>query len=145
VAGDRPERVSANGETTALDRTVEAGKAYWYRLVATTSTGTRLVFGPVSAVPGAPAEFALGAPAPNPARHGFRLEFAVARTAPVRLALLDVQGRTVDVLADAVFAPGRYAAAWDGRSRSGPLATGLYFLQYRTPGKTFTTRVAIVK
>jgi hypothetical protein len=139
------ERTLANDVTTALDRTVEAGRTYWYRLVATTSSGARLVFGPVSAVAGAPAEFALGPATPNPARGAFRLGFAVARKAAVRLALLDVQGRTVDVLADGEFAPGRYSAAWDGHGRSGQLPAGLYFLQYRTPGKTFTTRVAVVK
>jgi hypothetical protein len=53
------------------------------------------------------------------------LPFEVGEPAHVRLAVYDVLGREVAVLADGTFEPGRYEAAFDGRS----LASGVYVVR----------------
>ena len=131
------------GMTVAEDRTVAAGQSYWYLLVASTSGGAQAVFGPVKGEAAAPREFALRAAWPNPSPGSIQTEFAVSRTAPVRLSVLDLQGREVQVLAKGQFAPGRYSVTWDGRTGRGPTPAGIYFLRYQTPAKNIVQRLVI--
>ena len=133
------------GVTVAEDRTVEAGQAYWYRLLGTTAQGAQSVFGPVEATASAPAEFALSATWPSPTRGGFTLRMALPRQASIRLAIVDAQGREVAILASGDYHAGRYQVEWDGRSDGGPVRSGLYFVELMTPGKRFVSRVAIIR
>jgi hypothetical protein len=74
------------------------------------------------------------------------MEFAVSRTASVRLSVLDLQGRELIALASGSYAPGRYRVSWDTRTDHGtPVAAGLYFVRYQTPGKTVITRFAVTR
>ena len=94
--------------TVALDRTTSAGKHYWFRLVATDAKGASAIYGPVSGVAGAPKALSLSSVWPNPTRGAMRMEFAVPKEMPVSLVVVvDVQGRTVQVLAKGSFAAGR--------------------------------------
>jgi hypothetical protein len=112
--------------------------------VGTTNAGARAVFGPVEGARATPREFALSAAWPNPARNGFRTDFAVPRQASVRLSLLDVQGREVLVMADGMYSAGRYQMSWDGRTDHGQMSPGLYFLRLKTPDRKIVQRVVIV-
>ena len=49
------------------------------------------------------------------------------------------------VLAEGDYRAGRYQVEWDGRSDRGPVRSGLYFVELRTPGNRFVSRVAIVR
>jgi hypothetical protein len=129
--------------TVAVDHTARGGQSYWYRLVGTTAGGQQATFGPVQGVGGSPREFALSGAWPNPTKGTMNLEFAVAREANIRLSVLDVQGRQVQMLAEGLYRPGRYAVQWDGRTDRGVAPAGLYFVRYQTPGRTFTTRLVI--
>ena len=130
----------------AVDRTAAAGRSYWYRLVARTTAGTQVVFGPVAGTASAPREFALAAAYPNPTKGALRTEFSVPKQANVRLSLVDLQGRVVAVLAAGSYSPGRYQVDWDGRAdRGGPAAAGRYFLRFESPGKTLVSRVVIAR
>jgi List-Bact-rpt repeat protein/flagellar hook capping protein FlgD len=92
-----------------------------------------------------PREFSLASPWPNPARGPVQLEYALPTAAPVRLSVIDLQGREVLVLADGAQAPGRYHVTWNGRTSSGAAPAGMYFVRYRTPGKDFVRRVALAR
>ena len=136
----------AGTRTSAFDGTAEPGHTYWYRLLGTTAAGSQSIAGPVSAQSGAPLAFALAAPHPNPARGAMTVAFSVARSANVRLSVLDLQGREVATLADGVHAAGRYEAHWQGSLRDGQrAATGLYFLRYTTPDRVVNQRVTLVR
>lgn len=103
---------------------------------------------PLIAVEPAPAPAAvleLAAPAPNPtaARTTFELELPLAAAA--RLAVYDVRGRQVAVVAERRFAAGRHAIAWDGRDLAGhAVAAGVYFARLVTPGATRVRKLLIV-
>jgi hypothetical protein len=126
-----------------IDRTAEPGTTYWYRLVATTNSGAVGTFGPVSGAAEAIREFGLSGVWPNPSRGPLQMLFSVAKASSVKLSVLDVQGREVQVLASGSYRPGRYQVNWDGRTDRGPLAAGVYFVRYQTPVKAYVTRVVL--
>ena len=143
VAVDRSEEGDL---TVAVDKTAEAGRSYWYRLVATTNAGSRAIFGPISGTASAPVAFALSHAWPNPTQGAMQMVIAVPRASAIRLSVVDLQGREVEVLAQGTYQPGRYQVSWDGRAnRSGPVPAGMYFIRYTTPEKTLVTRVAITR
>jgi hypothetical protein len=86
----------------------------------------------VAAEPGTEAASApaLEAVAPNPVRGEAIVSYTLPRAAQVRLALVDLLGREVAVLAEGVRAAGRHAAS----VRLPPLAAGPYVLRLQTPG-----------
>lgn len=85
--------------------------------------------------PGATGALEFARPEPNPSAGGVSLRFALPAAAHVRLELLDCTGRRVRTLADASFAAGAHALAWDGAGEDGrALAPGLYFARLATPG-----------
>jgi hypothetical protein len=140
------ERRDEDGVTVTLDRGVEPGRTYYYRLVATAAAGTRTIFGPLAQRAGqAIAEFGLVSLAPNPSAGEMRIDFAVPRAAVVRLSVLDVMGREVAVLADGLRPPGRYQATWSGEGARGLVPAGLYFVRYRTPAGSFMKRAVVTR
>lgn len=144
-AGLAVEPRDESGVLVALDGTGQSGRTYYYRLVASTVDGRNLTFGPLSAAAGgAVTEFALREAWPNPSAGTTQVEYSVARESEVRLSVVDVNGREVTTLASGVHPPGRYLVAWDGSSDRGRVPSGVYFLRYDSPGKSFVRRVAIV-
>jgi hypothetical protein len=139
-------RRSEGSLTVALDLSAASGRTYWYRLVASARNGTKTIFGPVSATAGLSAGVSgLASVSPNPAAGPLRVEFTVARPAPVRLSLMDLQGREVAVLAQGAYPSGRYQAVWDRVGSHGSVPAGVYFVRYRVADLKFTKRVVITR
>ena len=90
--------------------------------------------GPVTA-------FALAAPRPNPVRGSGAIVFALPTATHVRLAVLDVQGREVAVLADGLYAAGRHPVTLS----SARLEPGLYFARLEAAGRRFTQRIVLMR
>jgi hypothetical protein len=65
----------------------------------------------------------------------------LARQAPVRVRILDVQGREVARPVERTFPAGSHTVAWDG-SR---LAAGVYFAACQADGRSELRRFAIVR
>jgi hypothetical protein len=143
VKGERRD----DGETSIfVDPGAEAGRTYYYRLVATRADGGTMTFGPLAVTAGVGAsEFGLMAVAPDPAPDRVRFEFVVAREALVRLTVLDVQGRRVALLTDGVHPAGRYQAAWDGSVANGRAASGVYFARYEAAGRHWVQRFTLLR
>jgi subtilisin family serine protease len=133
-----------DGVATFVDREVESGRTYWYRIVGQTATGSRSTFGPISAVAGqAVMELALARVAPNPTTSQARVDFALPTAGHVNLTVHDVQGREIARLADGTFAAGRFQATWNGRSERGTAPAGLYFVRLQALGRTLTQRLVV--
>ena len=88
-------------------------------------------------------DYALGRVSPNPTRGVATIEFTVAREAPVRLGIVDLQGRQVALLADGVRPAGRYQVAWNGKTERGVAPGGVYFVVYQAPGKKLARRLVL--
>jgi hypothetical protein len=89
-------------------------------------------------------DFALAPVTPNPSFGSVRLAWAVPRPSQVRIAVLDVQGRQVTVLADGEHAPGRYEAVWNAAGTGRQSAPGIYFVRMQTPERAFVRRVIVM-
>ncbi|MBP8137565.1 MAG: T9SS type A sorting domain-containing protein, partial [Candidatus Eisenbacteria bacterium] len=127
----------------AVDRTAEAGRAYWYRIVVKNGAQT-YTFGPISAQSQvAITEFALSRVTPTPTRGNARFDYALPRSSFVRISIVDVQGREVARLAEGVQNAGRYQAMWNGSSDRGPVSSGMYFVRMQAGGRTMSTRVVL--
>lgn len=89
-----------------------------------------------------PQAFVLTHPYPNPFRDEATLALTVPeQAAPLRLAVFDVLGREVAVLAEGTLAPGEHALTLDGAG----LPSGLYLVRLETGRQSETIRVLHVK
>ena len=84
---------------------------------------------------------ALAPPAPNPSARGVRLAFTTPANGPVRLAVYDVLGREVAVVADGERPAGEHAAAWDASGA----AAGVYVVRLEAGGAVVTRTVTVVR
>jgi flagellar hook assembly protein FlgD len=119
-----------------VDRTVEAGLAYRYRLEAEErsdlSMTTEEIMVPVRNV-------RLYQNHPNPFNPSTSIPFTVpggmeARRG-VQLAVYDASGALVKTLVAGALAGGRHEARWDGRNERGEsVSSGVYFVQVRSGG-----------
>ena len=83
-------------------------------------------------------------PAPNPSSASVSIAWELATRTPVELRIIDLQGRTVRLLApSATHDAGRHIAQWDGRDDAARLApAGVYFVRLATGQFTQTRRIA---
>ncbi|MBU0743422.1 hypothetical protein KKG45_13715 [bacterium] len=83
---------------------------------------------------------------PNPFNPRTTVVFALDAPARVALAVYDLSGARVALLADGVFPAGDHAFAWDGRDvRGTPLASGVYLARAVTRGAVQTRRMTLVR
>lgn len=109
---------------------------YATRVTAEGGVGTPSVRGSVT----------VGPPSPNPARGSATLYLELNRAQRVTCRVLDVSGRTVRTVTDAMFPPGRTYFHWDGRDDDGRLLKqGIYFIQARAEDGEAATRIALVR
>jgi len=133
------------GVSIAVDRSVESGRTYWYRILAT-SGSSHMTFGPIQATAGeAILEFALRQPLPNPTSSTSRVDFALPRESRVDLAVYDMQGRRVVTLVDGVLPMGRHQALWTGTAAGRAVSAGVYFVRLNAPGVNLTRRLVIAR
>ncbi len=83
---------------------------------------------------------------PNPFNPETRIAFSVPARQRVSLAIYDVAGRLVRVLADDVVDPGNQFVVWDGRSGSGAAtASGVYFCRFESGGTKVGAKLLLLK
>jgi hypothetical protein len=83
---------------------------------------------------------------PNPFSGASRLRFAVERESPVRIGVLDLQGREVRVLHSGMHAAGILDLAWDGRDRVGHvLESGVYFYRIEGNGTVLLRKIVMLR
>jgi hypothetical protein len=87
-------------------------------------------------------EFALDPVHPNPARGEVGIGYALPRSAPVHIEVVDVQGRVMAVLVDGQAPAGRHVVHWSP-SRTTP--SGLFFARARLGGKVLRERFVVTR
>jgi hypothetical protein len=144
-------RVGLDGAVRFVDRGVEMGTRYSFRLIGEGGVvhETAGLYVPVTRA-------ALGQNYPNPFNPSTRIEYWVpeggpdggngAGRAPVSLVVYDVRGRRVRTLVDAPQAAGRYRVDWDGRNDQGaPVGSGIYFYRISTPRFSDARKMVLLK
>ncbi len=104
---------------------------------------------PVDVAPGAPATSApaqLLPAGPSPGGGVVPVRYRLAADADVRLALHDLRGRRVRVLARGTRPAGEHVAVWDGRDDGGrTVASGLYLCRLEAANCVLTARIALTR
>jgi photosystem II stability/assembly factor-like uncharacterized protein len=128
---------------------------YVYRAVIRGPDGSRAVSEEVTVsvvsdltpVPDSPAlSFDLEQNHPNPFNPSTTIGFQLPASAHARLAVYDVSGALVAVLADRIFPAGRNEVAWNGVGSGGAaVASGMYFYRLTTSEGTLTRRMVLLK
>ncbi len=86
------------------------------------------------------------AASPNPARGATAIAFALPAAGPAQLAVYDLAGRRVALLASGVLEAGAHEARWAGTGVEGvPVATGMYVVRLEAGGATLTRRVLMLR
>jgi hypothetical protein len=140
---------SSQGRTyTWIDRNVEPGRTYWYRLVSEDLSGQTHLYGPVSASPveALPQSFALSQNYPNPFNPQTWIEYRLPEAARVTIDIYNVAGQLVRQLQAADLPAGAYRARWDGRDAQGrEAASGVYFCRMKAASFTRTVKMILLK
>lgn len=92
------------------------------------------------------AAFRLWGNAPNPFNPSTTVRFELPHESRVTVAVYDVGGRRVAVLAEGSYGPGEHEAIWLGRDASGaPVASGVYFCRMEAEGFVGTVKMTLLK
>jgi hypothetical protein len=91
--------------------------------------------------PDVPVEFALGQNYPNPFNPATQLAFDLPEAANVRLAVFDVLGRQVALLADGGYEAGTHEVTWDASS----MPSGVYLYRIEAGAYSATKRMMLLK
>jgi hypothetical protein len=84
--------------------------------------------------------------APNPAQRSTTIEFMIAATSPVSLAVYDLSGRRVRALRSGSLAAGSHAVRWDLADDGGRrIAPGLYLVELRAGTERRTAKTIVVE
>lgn len=118
------------GEYWAADRSPRLAEAAVvdYRLLARSpSEGWQQLGQQRVQLPQLPESPAITAVYPNPCRPAANIVFTTPRRQQLRLAIYDIRGRQIALLADGVFEAGSHVVAWDGKdSAKREVASGVY-------------------
>ncbi|MDZ7392234.1 MAG: T9SS type A sorting domain-containing protein [candidate division KSB1 bacterium] len=121
-----------------VDRAAPRGTSCRYRLEEVSRDGTRTVLGIVAVTSPLrqPTAFQLWPLYPNPSGGNSTVRFSLAKESPACVAVVDVRGVTVRVLAEGVLAAGEHLLTWDGTDAQGrKLPAGVYFCRIVTSGE----------
>ena len=95
--------------------------------------------------PDLPQRFAFGAPAPNPTNGAAEFALMLPKPASVRLTVIDVRGRLVEMAVDRRLAAGPHRLGWDGRGERGTsIPSGVYYARLEVNGRVAAQRSIVV-
>ena len=93
-----------------------------------------------------PKATAIAAIYPNPFNPRTTIEFELAATGAIELAIYDVGGRLVRVVDSGSRSAGRYQATWDGQDNDGrAVPTGTYFCRLSTAQGSQTKKMTLAR
>ena len=88
----------------------------------------------------------LGDPFPTPFNAEVTIPFTIAAAAPVRLAVYNLMGQSIRVLADGWTEAGLHQVRWDGRTEAGAeAASGVYWAVLQAGGVVQTAKLALIR
>jgi len=128
-----------------VDRQVEPGKIYYYKLDVKDGEGNVSELYKGSGVLPA-GKLVLEQNYPNPFNPSTRIYFYLPERVPVKLAIYDVSGRHIKTLAKGVFRAGPYTLSWNGDNRFGErVGTGVYIYKLTAGRETMSRKMLLMK
>lgn len=144
--------LSASGNSSSahsyafVDKNVEMGKKYFYKLADIDYNGSVVLHGPVQTEVLAPTEYSISNNYPNPFNPQTRMKIAIKEKGMVSLVVHNILGQKVRTLIRNEMAPGFYNTLWDGRDDYGLSApTGTYFYTLQVANYKQTRIMKLIK
>ncbi len=83
---------------------------------------------------------------PNPFNPDTSINYYVAGSERINLAIYNLKGQKVKQLADDVHSAGSHRAIWDGKDDQGrSVSSGIYYLRFESPGKRENRKLTLIK
>jgi hypothetical protein len=96
--------------------------------------------------PAPTARFRLESYGPNPFATATRLAYTLPESGPMRLAIYDIGGREVALVAEGVADAGFHHETWDGRTALGTqLPAGVYFARFEFAGSVAAVKIVLAR
>ncbi|NIM19057.1 MAG: M6 family metalloprotease domain-containing protein [Candidatus Latescibacteria bacterium] len=138
-----PIEETGQGAYVYVDREVEPGKTYFYRLDTETPDGrVTELYRDSATVPSR--DLVLEQNYPNPFNPSTTIYFYLPAESKIRLEIFDVSGRLVRALATGVFQTGPHRSEWDGRNQNGERVSSGVYVYRLTAGKQMLSRKMVV-
>lgn|GEM_PF-1108680 len=134
----------AIGENTGFEAVLleDHGDEWWYCQEEKGKTRA----GTAAATDQLPGAFTLSQNYPNPFNASTVIDYHLARPADIQLALYNVRGQRVAVLADGQQPAGTYRVIWDGKDSLGrPVGSGIYLCQLQAGGTSRTRKMILLR
>jgi len=81
-----------------------------------------------------------------PFRDSLSIRIGLPADMDIQLAIYDLMGRRQALLHDGLTGRGYHIVTWDGRDdRGSPVRNGMHFLQVRTPTRTITRKLLLMR
>ena len=94
----------------------------------------------------APAKVVLGPNSPNPFNPQTKIHFSLAGPMEVKLAIYNLNGRLVTIVANRSFGPGEHAVLWRGQDEQGrQVPSGIYVYRIEAGGFTASQKMVLLK
>ncbi len=137
---------SETGKYNFVDKEVETGQKYYYKVVDVSSSGASQEHGPVVAEMTAPENYDLSQNYPNPFNPTTSIHYQLPAADKVRIEVFNLNGQLVATLVDGPKPAGYHVALWDGRNDYGlSVSSGVYYYRLVTRTYTSTRKMALLK
>ncbi len=138
---------SSSSQYSYSDTDVTAGMDYDYRLFQVSTTGLKSVISTTAVDMSAiPTTTQLFAAYPNPFNPTTMIKYQLAIDSHMTLAVYDILGRQIKMLADQHQAAGEYTIQWDGSTDSGvTVASGTYLVKMQANGFNQIQKILLIK
>lgn len=92
-----------------------------------------------------PQKFSLSQNYPNPFNPSTSIQYNLSQPGMASIKIYDINGRLVSTLVNDYEAPGVHNIAWDGKSRGGYCASGVYFCVLKTGNGELIKKMMMLK
>jgi len=145
---------------TYVDRTVENGIQYWYKIADVDVSGNQILHGPVSSIPRMPESssgmevlpeaFKLKQNYPNPFNPATKITLDIPDVGEpelyLNLSVYSVTGVKISTLYDGNIRPGAHSFFWNGKNSMNRLVPGgIYFYHMKTDYYQDTRRMCLLR
>ncbi|RME02206.1 MAG: T9SS C-terminal target domain-containing protein [Calditrichaeota bacterium] len=130
-----------------MDKNVEMGKTYYYKLADIDYNGELTFHGPVSVtVAEMPKAYALAQNYPNPFNPSTTIAFSLPEAAHVTLEIYSTTGQKVRTLVAGDLAAGRHSILWDATdARGNRVASGVYLYRLTAKGVVLQKKLVLAR
>ena len=136
----------SDGQYQFIDKNIQVGVRYYYKLEDVNLNGVRTEHGPISVEITPPESFELSQNYPNPFNPETKIRYQLPNSGEVVLKIFDILGREVKSLVNEKLEAGFHEVTWNGRNNSGrKVSSGVYYYQIRASEFKETKKMILMK